>query len=116
MSESISSRDRQILEKILRRIESVMKYTHRYETLEEFKADKMCVEACVFNLLQIGELAKVALSDEVKDRISTVQWKRIYSVKERITIEDAHINKDAVWEVATEKLPILMTEIKNSLK
>ena len=115
MNEAISGKDRQILEKILRRIESVMKYTHRYETLEEFKADKMCVEACVFNLLQIGELAMVGLSEEAKDHISTVQWKRIYRVKETITIEDARINKDAVWEVATERLPVLMTEIKSFL-
>jgi uncharacterized protein with HEPN domain len=44
----------------------------------------MRVEACVFNLMQIGELAKISLSDEVKDQIVTIPWKQLYGMRNRI--------------------------------
>ena len=44
----------------------------------------MRVEACVFNLMQIGELAKTDLSDETKNNLSSIPWKQIYGMRNRI--------------------------------
>ena len=61
-----------------------MKYCENFTRLEEFNEDKMRVEACVFNLMQIGELAKVSLSEETKSQITTIPWKQIYGMRNRI--------------------------------
>ena len=44
----------------------------------------MRVEATVFNLMQIGELAKESLGDDVKKVITTVPWQQIYGLRNRI--------------------------------
>ena len=62
----MEAKDRQVLEKIHGHICSVLSYCENCNCLEEFQADSMRVEACVFNLMQIGELAKTSLSDKFK--------------------------------------------------
>ena len=44
----------------------------------------MLVEATVFNLMQIGELSKAALSDEVKMQFSSIPWTQLYGMRNRI--------------------------------
>ncbi len=48
-------KNRKIIQKIINYIDSVLKYTNHI-TYDEFKNNSMMVEACVFNLSQIGEL------------------------------------------------------------
>ena len=52
----MKDRDRIILTKILKYIEELHNFIKGY-TYESFKQDKKTVNACVFNLSQIGELA-----------------------------------------------------------
>ena len=108
----MSGKDRQVLEKISRHIENAMKYSHRFEDINDFEADSMCVEACVFNLMQIGELARIGLSDEVKQQIKGVPWNRIYGIRDRIMDERDGVKIDIVWEMTRERLPIILTGIK----
>ena len=63
----MNNRDKQVLQKICGHIESVLKYCEGCYSLAEFQSDSMRVEACVFNLMQVGELAKTSLSDECKN-------------------------------------------------
>ena len=53
----------QILLKILKHIHHAVNHCSKYTKREDFEADDMCVEATVFNLMQIGELAKSSLSE-----------------------------------------------------
>ena len=112
----MGGKDRQVLEKIIKHIETILKYGHGFEGFEDFKDDRMCVDACVMNLLQIGELAKVGLSDDVKKQIKTVSWNRIYGIRGRILDEVSGVNVEAVWEMISEKLPLLLTELKTFLR
>ena len=73
----MEAKDRQVLEKINRHISAVLDYCRDCTSLEEFESNSMRVEACVFNLMQIGELAKTALSDEAKAGITTIPWKQL---------------------------------------
>lgn len=41
----------------------------------------MRLEACVFNLMQIGELAKTSLGDDIKEQIPSIPWKQIYGMR-----------------------------------
>ena len=71
----------------------------------------MRVEACVFNLMQIGELAKTALSDEAKNQITTIPWKQLYGMRNRIV----HGYSGIVWDTIHDDLPDLQKEIKKYL-
>ena len=75
----------------------------------------MRVEACVFNLMQIGELAKTALSDEVKAQITTIPWKQLYGMRNRIVHGYSGVDMRIVWDTIHDDLPILKTEIEKYL-
>lgn len=70
----MGSKDKEILLKIMSHIQKAMQYMEKYHLLEEFEADSMCVEATVFNLMQIGELVKTSFADETKQRIKSIPW------------------------------------------
>lgn len=76
----MDNKDMQILAKIYEHITSVLNYCHDCSSLSEFKADSMRVDASVFNLMEIGELAKTSLTDDFKNNIKTIPWKQIYGM------------------------------------
>lgn len=57
------NKDQIILKKILKYIEELKEFIDGY-SYEEFKNDKKTINACVFNLSQIGELTG-KVSDEL---------------------------------------------------
>ena len=72
----------------------------------------MRVEACVFNLMQIGELSKTALSDEAKAGITTIPWKQLYGMRNRIVHGYSGVDMRIVWDTIHDDLPVLQDEIK----
>ena len=64
----MNSRDQQVLEKIYKHIQSVLDYCKDCKDLAEFQESSMRIEACVFNLMQIGELAKASLRRTLKKK------------------------------------------------
>lgn len=77
-------KDRQVLEKILRHVQAILYYNKDVRSLEDFQNNSMLVDASVFNLMQIGELAKQSVSDEAKAQISSIPWEQIYGLRNRI--------------------------------
>ena len=75
----------------------------------------MLVEACVFNLMQIGELAKTALSDESKVMITTIPWKQLYGMRNRIVHGYSGVDMTIVWDTIRNDLPILKDEVEKYL-
>ena len=73
----------------------------------------MHVEACVFNLMQIGELAKMSLSEEFKRELKTIPWKQLYGMRNRIVHGYSGVNMRIVWDTIVEDLPALAKEIKS---
>jgi uncharacterized protein with HEPN domain len=51
-----SDKNRQILDKIARHIRHTLDYC-RDISYDEFSSNRMLQEACIFNVLQVGELA-----------------------------------------------------------
>lgn len=72
----------------------------------------MRVEACVFNLMQIGELAKVSMTDEFKENVKTIPWKQLYGMRNRIVHGYSGVNMNIVWDTIQEDLPLLKAEIE----
>lgn len=75
----------------------------------------MRVEATVFNLMQIGELAKTSLSDETKEQITAIPWRQIYGMRNRIVHGYDGVNMLIVWETVSEDIPQLNRELAKIL-
>lgn len=108
----MENKDKEILLKILSHAEKALDYSNKYATLDEFEADSMCVEATVFNLMQIGELAKQSLSEELKSSIKAIPWNQIYGLRNRIVHGYEGVNFVIVWDTLKEDLPEMISEIK----
>lgn len=111
----MEAKDKLVLRKIYQHIQSVLKYCAGCTNLEDFQRDDMRVEACVFNLMQIGELAKTALSDEMKQQISNIPWKQIYGMRNRIVHGYSGVNMQIVWDTIHDDLPALAKELEQYL-
>ena len=111
----MDNKDLQVLRKIVDHISSVLNYCVECRSLEEFQCDPMRVEACVFNLMQIGELAKISLSDEAKNQIVTIPWKQLYGLRNRIVHGYSGVDMRIVWDTIHDDLPSLQNEIEKYL-
>lgn len=107
--------DKKVLEKILQHIASTMKYCEKCSSLADFEEDSMRVEACVFNLMQIGELAKTDLSDAAKENISNIPWKQIYGMRNRIVHGYEGVEMSIVWDTISYDLPELKKKLDKYL-
>ena len=107
----MDDRDRKIINKIHSHVCSVLKYCTECTDLYDFEADPMRVEACVFNLMQIGELAKTSLSDEAKTLLSSIPWKQLYGMRNRIVHGYSGVNMKIVWDTIQNDLPQLKEEL-----
>ena len=110
----MDERDRRVVAKICEHITSVLKYCENCGSLEEFENDKIRVEACVFNLMQIGELAKGALSDEAKSGMTGIPWKQIYGMRNRIVHGYEGVEMSIVWDTISNDLPALKCELEKN--
>lgn len=104
--------DKQSLAKIYKHITSILSYCKDCSDFEDFQSDAMRLEACAFNLMQIGELAKTSLSDDIKEQIPSIPWKQIYGMKNCIVHGYDGIEMKIVWETITIDLPKLQKELK----
>ena len=112
----MSDKDIMVLKKILQHIESIMKYVTGCHTLSDFSSDTMRLEATVFNLMQIGELAKASLSDEAKAQIKTIPWQQIYGMRNRIVHGYSGVNMQIVWDTVSGDIPTLHKELKSIIE
>ncbi len=111
----MNAHDVKILQKIIIHAQKVMAYIKECNTYECFAADEMRVEACVFNIMQIGELAHTDLSQDAKDYIYTIPWHKIYGLRNRIVHGYETVSMIVIWEVATQELAPLISEIEKYL-
>ena len=111
----MEGKDREVLQKILKHIHRIKEYTDKYSNLVGFEADNMCVEATVFNLMQIGELAKTSLSDDFKKSIQSIPWNQIYGLRNRIVHGYEGVDFKIVWDTIKDDIPKLESDIKGLL-
>lgn len=78
---------------------------------EEFKNDRKTINACVFNLSQIGELAG-KVSEELQNQYKDIEWRGIKALRNRIVHDYDGVNLNIVWDFLTTEL----NELKGRLK
>ena len=105
-------KDRKVLDKILKHITSILDYCKDCQTVSDFEADSMRIEACVFNLMQIGELAKTTLSDNAKAEINNIPWNQLYGMRNRIVHGYDGVAMTIVWDTILYDLPVLKEELE----
>ena len=103
-------KDKQQIEKIVNCINKILQYTEGVSQ-EEFEANSMLVEACVFNLSQIGELAN-KVSPEFQDANPSIPWRMVYGLRNRIVHNYEGVNLVLIWDIVCEDLPELLNQLK----
>lgn len=61
--------------------------------------------------MQIGELAKQCLSDELKADITSIPWKQLYGMRNRIVHGYDGVDMTIVWATIKNDLPALDKEL-----
>ncbi len=79
-------------------------------TYEIFAADTKLVEACVFNLSQLGELCQ-NVDDSFAQTHPEILWREMYGLRNRIVHDYEGVNLRLVWEIISEDIPTIKEHI-----
>lgn len=100
-----------ILQKMYRYTEKLIRYCAGY-TYDSFAEDTKLVEACVFNLSQLGELCRIADSSFIQTH-PEIPWREMYGLRNRIVHDYEGVNLRLVWEIISEDIPELKKTLQN---
>ena len=103
-----------IVEKIVKYINKIRQYTKGVGE-EEFKTNSMMIEACVFNLGQMGELAN-KIDQEFETEHSDIPWRILYGLRNKIVHDYEGVNLDLIWEIVSEDLEKLLEQLNDLYK
>lgn len=109
-----SEKDLAVIRKLIERLERTLSYCQG-RTCEDFERDTMLQEACVFNVLQIGELSKNGLSEAFVQKHSQIPWRQMYGLRNRIVHGYEGIMLNIVWDTITEDFPVLLAQLRDIL-
>lgn len=96
-------RNEVIVRKMAGYVSKVLRYCDGYD-YDGFVADSKLVEACVFNLSQLGELCRAA-DEDYKAAHPELPWHEMYGLRNRIVHDYEGVNLRLVWEIISEDLP-----------
>lgn len=106
-------RDKIIVDKMLRYANKVCEYC-KGVSYEDLRTNDMLIEACVFNLGQIGELT-TKLGEAFKKENTQVTWAQIYGLRNRIVHDYEGVNLRLIWEIISDDMPELRSAL-NGIK
>uniref|UniRef100_A0A831ZYM9 DUF86 domain-containing protein n=1 Tax=Desulfacinum infernum TaxID=35837 RepID=A0A831ZYM9_9BACT len=101
--------DREFLSDILEAVRRIQSYTARMD-YEAFLGGLKTQDAVVRNLEIIGEAAK-KLSQEIRQKHSTISWKSMAGVRDRLIHHYFGITLDVVWEIVTADLGPVASQV-----
>ena len=103
--------DEKNVQKMIDIISKVQQYVAG-NTYEDFINNEMLVEACVFNLSQLGETSH-RISDDIVETNYDIAWHEMYGLRNKLVHDYEGTNPKLVWEIITEDLPKLKTQLSN---
>lgn len=102
-------KNKAIIEKILKYISKILDYTKDTE-YDDFINNSILVEACVFNLSQIGELSN-KIDKEFEENNSSIPWRVMYGLRNKIVHDYDGVNLVLIWDIVKDDLPKLYRQI-----
>ena len=105
-------RDRKAIERVIHHIELINQYMKPISTLDNFTTNSIIQDAVVFNLLQIGEIAKTRLSDGIKGQHPYIPWNKLYGFRNRLVHDYTSIILNVVFDVIVEDLETLNKQLE----
>ena len=102
-------KDQNIIIKIVKYIDSILKYTNNVN-YAEFKNNSMMVEACIFNLSQIGELVN-KLDKEYATGHPEIPWFKMRGLRNRIVHDYEGVNLNLIWEIIDIDIKVLRGQL-----
>ena len=106
-------KDKIILNKIVNYIKELYGFIDGY-TYEQFQGDKKTINACVFNLSQIGELV-AKLSNSIIESNPEIEWRGLKSLRNGIVHDYDGVNLTMIWGFLTTELNQLELQIAEVL-
>ena len=97
----------QMCARIMERIKRTMDYCAGVSR-EEFMNNVMLQEACVFNVLQVGELAARAIDYAFDRDHPSIPWRQMRGMRNRIVHDYDGVRLDTVWDTINHDFPILL--------
>ena len=110
----MKNKDNILIQKILKYIQEIYTFIDGY-TEKEFQNDKKTINACVFNLSQIGELTS-KISDEVIMAHPEIEWRGLKALRNRIVHDYDGVNLTMIWGFFTEELDDLKKNIEKIIE
>lgn len=99
-----------MIQKMVGYLEKIQTYTGRME-YKDFICNDLVIEACVFNLSQLGELSN-KLDDDFQKANSEIPWRQLYGLRNRIIHDYEGVNLKLVWEIISEDVPGLKEKLR----
>ena len=106
-------KNRTVVEKIIKYIDKILLYTENI-TYDSFAENTVLVEACVFNLSQMGELAN-KIDKEFEIQNGNIPWRTLYGLRNRIVHDYDGVNLVLIWDIIKNDLAPLRAELNNIL-
>lgn len=107
-------RNKVVLLKMKAYSEKIINYTNNM-CFDDFINDTKTLEACVFNLSQIGELVKL-VDKEITNKYSNINWIAIKNLRNRIVHDYDGIQFKIIWLIISKNIPDLIENIDLIIK
>lgn len=101
----------QIVQKITAHIQRTLSYCSGVSQ-EQFMADRMLQEACIFNILQVGELAARVIEYGLDKGHPEIAWRPMRGMRNRIVHDYDGVRLDTVWDTIQKDLPDLLKKLQ----
>ena len=108
----MDNKDIKALSNILDHCNSIINNTKKFKNAKEFKDAADLSKIALFDLLQIGELAKDRLSEDTLKNIKEIKWVNMYGLRNRIVHGYASVDYEIIWETIVNDIPSLKTAIE----
>jgi len=100
-----------VISKMLAYVDKIVDYTAGADK-SAFFANTMLLEACVFNLLQIGEIAG-HLDEDFRKKYSEIPWSKIRGLRNRLVHDYEGVQFELLWQVVEGDVKSLKNQLQS---